>query len=294
MDKRHTFADVYKRTFIIKTLNMRKTNLITLAIGGLLLMAPKLAVAQSSKDSKWTIIPRAGMAISTITGDADEDVDDAYGSRVGFGGGVEAEYHFNKTFGLSLGAFYTKLGSKVYIEMLAAAKDKAQEPYVMYEGDPDDFISKVTYGKDSHINIADYTDDYNHVEHIHNLKAALGYINIPLMLNVHLPLNIPVGVTVKAGAQMDILVSAKAKGDVQTYDNGNYGNTSYSNSIKDGLKDFGFTIPAGLAVSYKNIELDARYLWNVTNINDGSDYDEPSGKNHNSTFLITLGYNFKL
>lgn len=95
---------------------------------------------------------------------------------------------------------------------------------------------------------------------------------------------------------MDILVSAKAKGDVQTYYDGDYdyGSSSYSNSIKGGFKDFSFTIPAGLAVSCKNIELDARYLWNVTDINDVSDYNEPSGKNHNSTFLITLGYNFNL
>ena len=48
-------------------------------------------------------------------------------------------------------------------------------------------------------------------------------------------------------------------------------------------------------MSYKNIELDARYLWNVTDINDVEKVDggEP-GKQHNSTFLITLGYNFNL
>lgn len=274
---------------------MRRTNLFTLVIGGLLLMAPTFVSAQSGNDSKWTITPRAGMTISTITGDDGKDVDDAYGSRAGFGGGVEAEYHFNKTLGLSLGAFYTMQGAKINGEMLTASKNTPSGSYYS-EYDANNTIFLTREGKDAHFNIADYISDYSYVARMHNLKAALGYINIPLMLNVHLPLNIPVGITVKAGAQMDILVSAKAKGDVQTYYDGDYdyGNSSYSNSIKGGFKDFGFTIPAGLAVSCKNIELDARYLWNVTDINDVSDYNEPSGKNHNSTFLITLGYNFNL
>jgi hypothetical protein len=52
----------------------------------------------------------------------------------------------------------------------------------------------------------------------------------------------------------------------------------------------------GLAVSYKNIELDARYLWNVTDINDINIMVEGDDKvkAHTSTFLITLGYNFNL
>lgn len=116
------------------------------------------------------------------------------------------------------------------------------------------------------------------------------------MLNVHLPFNLPVSITAKAGTQIDVLVSAKDKGKQQTYINGTYDNSNYSSSsLKDGYKDFGISIPMGLAVNYKNVELDARYLWNVTDINDVDMVggDDPV-KAHTSTFLITLGYNFNL
>lgn len=255
------------------------------------LMLPACGHAQNgSKESKWTITPRAGMTISTLTGD--DAKDDVYDTRVGFGGGVEAEYHFNRTVGLSLGAFYTRQGAKINAEMLAATKAMPTDG-IIDNGDGNSILNTVV-GKNAHFNIADYAGEYDYVERIHNLKANLGYINIPLMLNVHLPLRLPVDITAKAGAQMDILVSAKAKGDLQTYESGNYSNTSYSSTdLKDNIKDIGLSIPAGLAVSYKNIELDARYLWDITDIND-ADVLYDAGKNHNSTFLITLGYRFNL
>lgn len=273
---------------------MKTTSVLQTIAAVALLALPTFGYAQDSgKESKWTITPRAGITISTLTGD-DGDVD-AYDARLGFGGGIEAEYHFNKTLGLSLGAFYTKQGAKLNMEMLVAAKDISSDE--MTPGDIPYTLHQVSGGKNhAHYNVAGYAGEYDYVARIYDIKAALGYINIPLMLNVHLPLHLPVSVTAKAGTQLDILLSAKDKGKQQTYITGTYGSSNYTSpSLKGDMKDFGFSVPVGLAVGYKNIELDARYLWNVTDINDVEKVDgsEPS-KQHNSTFLVTLGYNFNL
>ena len=273
---------------------MKTTSLSQTIATVALLVLPTFGHAQNSgNESKWTITPRAGITISTLTGNYAKG--DAYDPRLGFGGGIEAEFHINKTLGLSIGAFYTKQGAKLNMESLTATK-RLPADGTLYDGNQD-IIHLVSAGEHfTHYNVSDYTSEYEYVEKIYNLKRTLGYINIPLMLNVHLPFNMPVSITAKAGTQIDVLVSAKDKGKRQTYINGAYDNSNYSSSsLKDGYKDFGISIPMGLAVSYKNVELDARYLWNVTDIND-VDMVEGDGKvkAHNSTFLITLGYNFNL
>ena len=70
---------------------MKTTSLSQTIAAVALLTLPTFGYAQDSvKESKWTITPRAGLTISTLTGD-DGDVD-AYDTRLGFGGGIEAEY----------------------------------------------------------------------------------------------------------------------------------------------------------------------------------------------------------
>lgn len=274
---------------------MRTTSLSQAIAAVTLFVLPTIGYAQNSgEESEWTITPRAGITISTLTGDYAKG--DAYDPRLGFGGGIEAEYHINKTLGLSIGAFYTKQGAKRNMESLTATKGLPADG-TLYGGNQD-IIHLVSAGEHfTHYNVSDYTSEYDYVEKIYNLKRALDYINIPLMLNVHLPFNLPVSITAKAGTQLDFLVYAKDKGKEQIYYRGTYSSSNYSSpSLKGSLKDFGISIPMGLAVSYKNIELDARYLWNVTDINDINIMIEGNDKvkAHTSTFLITLGYNFNL
>ena len=62
--------------------------------------------------------------------------------------------------------------------------------------------------------------------------------------------------------------------------------------IKDKLHSCVFSIPVGLSYTYKNIELDARYLWGISKVADTKDKNDKDLKN--STFAITLGYRFGL
>lgn len=263
-----------------------------IVFGIFLLSLPIIASAQDNTAKKWTVTPRFGMTASTITGDEVVGAKDLCNTRVGFGGGVEVEYHFNNILGLSAGAFYTKQGAKVNMESIVATNVNIND------FDPDFYDPDVTYaataaGKGSHFNIDDYTSRYSVVVRSYNPKISLHYINIPVMLNAHIPLRSAFGLTAKAGFQLDWLASANIHYDTQVYIDGDYAKGGSSNGIKDRLKDFGLTIPVGLAFNYKNIELDARYLWNVTDIND-ADYDDDSGSNHNSTFFLTIGYKFDL
>ena len=68
------------------------------------------ANAQNEK-GQFTLMPKAGINISTITGDVLYDKK----SKVGFVGGVEAEYGIAKNFGLAAGVLYSMEGAKAKV-----------------------------------------------------------------------------------------------------------------------------------------------------------------------------------
>lgn len=88
------------------------------------------------------------------------------------------------------------------------------------------------------------------------------YINIPILANVY----VVKGLAVKFGVQPGFMVDKDDARDVKTFD---------------------FSIPIGVSYEYKNVVLDARYNWGLTNVDD---IDKPK----NSIFQITLGYRFDL
>ena len=61
-------------------------------------------------------------------------------------------------------------------------------------------------------------------------------------------------------------------------------------SSSDICKSVDFGIPVGISYEYKNITLDARYYFGLTNMNDLEDTEVI----HNRCLSITLGYRFKL
>src|SRR5574344_260513 len=109
---------------------------------------------------------------------------------------------------------------------------------------------------------------------VYNLQPANGnmyrytfkmdYLNIPILANYYLLK----GLAVKAGIQPGFKI----------HDN-------ISSSMTP--KSFDLSIPVGLSYEYKNICLDARYNYGLTDVLKG--YDQK-----NSVFQFTLGYKFKL
>lgn len=68
----------------------------------------------TEKEKKFTIAPRAGMAISRFRGDFAYYVDKKAIKYVrGVAVGADVEYQFNKQLGVSLGAYYMQEGGKL-------------------------------------------------------------------------------------------------------------------------------------------------------------------------------------
>lgn len=121
-----------------------------------------------------------------------------------------------------------------------------------------------------------------------DFRTDLNYISIPVLAQAH----VWKGLTAKLGIQTDVLVSARSKANEEVKYNGVTHFKKSNTDIKDKLHSCVFSIPVGLSYTYKNIELDARYLWGISKVADTKDKNDKDLKN--STFAITLGYRFGL
>ena len=198
--------------------------------------------AQSKmKAGTWSIQPKAGATITSITNLNGYETDDA---NVYVGGtiGGEVEYQIDNRFSVAAGVGYIMQGKQ---------------------------WADVSYGGTK----------------VEDNKIELGYINVPIVANFYAFK----GLAFKAGVQFAFLTNAK---DKYTITNGG-SETSVSVDMKDGCNTFDFSIPVGVSYEFDNhIVIDARYNIGVTKVNKDS---HPGAKDcHNSVFLATVGYKFKL
>ena len=98
---------------------------------------------------------------------------------------------------------------------------------------------------------------------MYRYKFKMDYLNIPILANYYLFK----GLAVKAGIQPGFKI--------------------HDNISSSMTHSFDLSIPVGLSYEYKNVCLDARYNYGLTNFQKG--YDQK-----NSVFQFTLGYKFKL
>lgn len=103
----------------------------------------------------------------------------------------------------------------------------------------------------------------------------LDYINVPILANVYVAKGLAVKLGVQPGFLVNDQVKIKAMGHSVTEDL----------PSDEGVKTFDFSIPVGVSYEYKNVQLDARYNWGLTNV-------AKDGDAKNSVFQFTLGYKF--
>ncbi|WP_312992230.1 porin family protein [Chryseobacterium flavum] len=110
-----------------------------------------------------------------------------------------------------------------------------------------------------------------------NMKQTLGYINVPVMVQY----NATPEFYLEAGPEFGLLVSAKAKGDV----NG----STYKADNKDSFETFNFGLGIGLGYKFtSNLGVNVRYIAGLSNIvKNGLD---DGTKNMN--FQLGLNYYF--
>ena len=226
-----------------------------------------MAATAQNKVGEFSIKPMAGINVSDIS--SDEEVN--YKAKVGFTGGVEAEYGVTPWLGVSLGAMYSQQGAKI--------KASLSEFGVNEEG--------------------------RQVASLLSMKGKLkaDYINMPLLAIFY----VWKGLSIKTGLQVGFLVNDKMNVDAAmagvtapdtdkiTYVDLSKPSTdnffsSFSVEESDICKSVVFGIPVGLSYEYKNITLDARYYFGLTRMDDVED-DAPA---RNRCLSITLGYKFKL
>jgi len=152
-----------------------KTTFITLV----LLLAGGMARAQENNGwSRWSVTPHVGLNVSDFAGG---DKPSWVKAKVGYGVGVEAEYRFSRWFGLSLGAEWSVMNHK----------DCQTARITMYDIGSDGTLLKFC-------------------EDISSDCISLRYLNVPVLLNVH----VWKGLTVRTGVQVGDLIAARMKGTV--------------------------------------------------------------------------------
>ena len=231
------------------------------------LLSSMVATAQN-KVGEFSIKPMAGINVSDIS--ADDEVN--YKAKVGFTGGVEAEYGVTPWLGVSLGAIYSQQGAKFEASLGQLGVNEEGRKVAVIIG---------LKGK---------------------LKAD--YINMPLLANFY----VWKGLSVKTGLQVGFLVNDKMSGNgavagfteipadqfiQEDWSISSATSTSlstFSFEESDICKSVVFGIPVGLSYEYKNITLDARYYFGLTRMDDAE--EDPAARNR--CLSITLGYKFKL
>ena len=229
-----------------------------------------MAEAQNQKGT-FSIKPMAGVNISSL---GSPTIEDFYHAKVRFTAGAETEYGINNWLGLSLGLMYSQQGANV---------DGSVALYQPLDND------EILYSVSN-------MDGYLHAD----------YLNLPVMAHVYIPAIR--GLSVNAGVQVGLLVNDRMTADVlaQTIklpssqpdfgwyvDNYNDNTTVVTSAVvtqNDVCKSVDFGIPLGLSYEYKNVSLDARYYFGLTQIDKTENPDTAK----NRYFSITLGYRFHL
>lgn len=231
------------------------------------LIAATGAFAQS-RVGTFSLIPRIGVSLAnngdelsytTLESDdimADHTLDSKY--KAGFTGGLDLQYQFHDRIAASLGVYYQQSGSR-FQDYETRNSDGTFEAYS-------------------------------------SVRTKLDYINVPLMAKFYVANNFSLNI----GVQPAFLVNAEMSQRYSEYsynkdnelvyheaDGQTLRNVKQTTDVKDGFRNFLFSIPIGASYEYENVVLDVRYAIDLMKCDELKTL-----RNH--AFAITVGYKFDL
>ena len=229
----------------------------------LVLLYCTMATMAQNEKGVFSIRPMAGVNLSAFSGGFSEDF---YQMKAGLAVGLEAEYGISRSFGLSLGAFYSQMGAKIDGTLWATA---VNDEYMVY------------------------------IETKDKGKITCNYITLPLMANFYVPAI--KGLALKVGAQMGIMASSRMKADIdirtETYLRNEptmpptTANEQLAIDQDTESKSLDFGIPFGMSYEHKNVIVDLRYYFGLTKIDNSATNREDI---RNRCLTLTLGYRLPL
>jgi hypothetical protein len=232
-------------------------------------MLIQLAIMGSAQTEKGRlkIEPHIGMTVANLVGSS------SMGStgQVGMIGGFEFQYGISERFSFSVGANYAQYGARDHGEHGLGA-------HVTPVGSrPNGGTYSITISEKNSLNY--------HVD----------YLTFPLTIAFH-PYQ---GLYFRTGVQLGVKTKAKVKGetivvghlsptDITTTDymiGTSVSSGEVDMDLGDDVRPIDIGIPVGIGYEYKNVTLDARYLFGLLNISK-----EDGEHLRNSAFMFTLGY----
>ena len=277
---------------------------------GLIIVACAMTALTGMAQRQLSLIPRVGVSFPVVTG-IDSQFSDFYSGVPGVHVGIDGVLGISPKFELSLGVSYTNYMVKTDMEMMRAYQYPPDGGFIL----PVDAMFSY---KEGSLKASMFESDYDFYERCYNYCLKIHRIDIPMMLSYR----VWKGLGVKAGVTFGIIANGKYSYDCDVVvahpENLTDPKVSYIRDqtlsdmdidIKHKLAGYlGF--PIGLSYEYKNFIVDARYtiayqmlFGNVEGTSsDGAKYSsmfigqavEPLGDGRPNSFLLTLGYRFRL
>ena len=219
-----------------------------------MLVTSTLVSMAQNKPGTWSVIPHVGVSISSLLG----------------GSGIYE-------IGIEQG---TEVKTHALLGFVGGAD-------VMYQASDAVSLSAGLSFVQAGCKLEDYTDEYTIV---YDRNLRMNYVTMPILIHSYL---LP-GLSVKAGIEPTLLVSAKNHEVQQSYEvdkegkKSNFHEDEFTIDMKNRMRKFGLSIPVGVSYEYENVVLGALYHVGVFNIYKYGD------SSRNSVFEVSVGYKLNL
>lgn len=259
---------------------MRKKFLILVAAT---LCSTLVALAQPEAGT-FSITPKVGLNVSTLTGDptmtvsfkTGTDVVPAPGTWIHIGSNNQHSTLHTIAFSNNVYRYGWRAGVEAAYQLTDRFAVAAELKYSLQGANYDDFAVP-----------GNHADGYNlDATTVSNISLSQHYIQLPVLARYY----VARGFAIQAGLQPGYCVSNKLSTDLE------YGGKTMDvvADKTDLLSKFDLSVPVGITYEAYGIVLDARYNFGVTNVYGGSWDGGTKPTSRNSVVEISLGYRFDM